>query len=116
VHRTYRDHGYRIPNGAPGPSTARAQFGPVLCSPTLCDLMAFSCRVVSGVVPGWRPRHGPMADFSGRAGPTLKTARWAGARPGTTTHRGGGRGAGHWPPGPGAAALPATTREEGAAA
>jgi hypothetical protein len=60
-------------------------------------MMDSSCRAVSGVVPDWRPRHGPMADFSGRPGPTPKTARWAGARPGTTTHRGGGRGAGHWP-------------------
>jgi hypothetical protein len=73
---------YRIPNGPPGPSTSRAQFGPTLCGP-----MAFSCRAVSAVVPGWRPRHDPMADFSGGAGLTLKTTRWAGARPSTTTHR-----------------------------
>jgi hypothetical protein len=42
-----------------------ALFGPTLCGP-----MDFSCRAVSGVVPDWRPRPGPMADFSGRAGTT----------------------------------------------
>jgi hypothetical protein len=69
---------YSIPNGPPGPSTARARFGPALCGP-----MAFSCRAVPGVVPNWRPRHGPMADFSGRAGTTPRTARWAATRHGT---------------------------------
>jgi hypothetical protein len=69
---------YSIPNGPPGPSTAQARFGPALCGP-----MAFSCRAVSGVMPNWRPRHGPMANFSGRAGTTPRTARWAATRHGT---------------------------------
>jgi hypothetical protein len=69
---------YSIPNGPPGPSPARARFGPALCGP-----MAFSCRAVSGVVPNWRPRHGPMADFSGRASMTPRTVRLAATRYGT---------------------------------
>jgi hypothetical protein len=74
---------YRIPNGPPGPSPARARNGPALSGPTLSGPMDYSCRAVSGVVPNWRPRHGPKACFSGRASTTPKTARWAGARPGT---------------------------------
>jgi hypothetical protein len=74
---------YSIPNGPPGPSPARARSGPARCSPTLCILMAFSCRAVSGVGPDWRPRHDPMAYFSGWTGTMPKTARWAAARPDT---------------------------------
>jgi hypothetical protein len=69
---------YSIPNGPPGPSTARARFGPALCGPTLYGPIDVSCRAVSGVVPGCRPRHGPIADFSGRAGTTARLARRAG--------------------------------------
>jgi hypothetical protein len=74
---------YSIPNGLPDPSTARARFGPALCGPTLCGPIDVSCRAVSGVVPGWQPRHGPIADFSGRAGTASKTAHRAVTRPGT---------------------------------
>jgi hypothetical protein len=74
---------YRIPNGLPGPSPPLALNGPTLSDPTLCSPMDFSCRAVSGVVPDWRPRHGPMADFSGRAGTAPKTAQWAASWPGT---------------------------------
>jgi hypothetical protein len=40
-----------------------------------------SCQAVSGVMPDWRPRHDPMADFSGRDGTMPKTARWAAPGP-----------------------------------
>jgi hypothetical protein len=36
--------------------------------------MAFSYQAVSGVVPNWRPRHGPMGHFSYRAGTVMQTA------------------------------------------
>jgi hypothetical protein len=76
------------------PSPALARSSLALCGPTLCGPIGSSCRAVSGVGPNWRPRHGPIACFSGRASTTPKTARWADARPDTTTqHRSQGRGA-----------------------
>jgi hypothetical protein len=50
---------------------------------TLCGPMDSSCQAVSGAVSGWRPRHGPMVDFSGRASTAPRTARWATSRHGT---------------------------------
>jgi hypothetical protein len=49
---------------------------------TLCGMMDSLYRTVSGVVPCWRLRHDPKADFSGRAGTTPKTTRWAATQPG----------------------------------
>jgi hypothetical protein len=37
-------HDYSIPNGPPGPSTARARSGPARCGPALTGSMTFSCR------------------------------------------------------------------------
>jgi hypothetical protein len=37
---------YRIPNGPPGPSPARARFSPALCGPTLSGTTEISCRAV----------------------------------------------------------------------
>jgi hypothetical protein len=73
---------------------ARARSGPARCSPALCSPKPFSCRAVLGVGPNWRPRHGPMANFSGRAGTTPRTARWAVTRPGTIA--GDAHGCGQW--------------------
>jgi hypothetical protein len=73
---------------------ARARCSPARCSPALCSPKPFSCRAVLGVGPNWRPRHGPMANFSGRAGTTPRTARWAVTRPGTIA--GDAHGCGQW--------------------
>jgi hypothetical protein len=51
--------------------------GPALNGLTLCGPMDSSCRVVSGIMPDWRPRPGPMADFSSWAGMVPRTARCA---------------------------------------
>jgi hypothetical protein len=67
-------HGIVFQTGRP----ARARSGPARCGPTLCGPMGSSCRAVSGIVPDWRPRHGPMAVFSGRAGTTARLAHRAG--------------------------------------
>jgi hypothetical protein len=71
--------------GRPARARPEPRFGPALYGPTLCGPMAFSCRAVSGVVPNWRPKHGPMAHFSGQAGTTPRLARWAATRHGTIT-------------------------------
>jgi hypothetical protein len=74
---------YRIPNGPPGPSPALALNGPTLFGPALCGPMDSLCRAVSGVVPDWRPRPGPMVDFSGRAGTTPRNGPMGRDRAGT---------------------------------
>jgi hypothetical protein len=72
---------YSIPNGPLGTSPALARYGPARRGPTLCGPMTSSGRAVSCIVPNYRPRHGPMAYFSGRAGTTPRMARWATAVP-----------------------------------
>jgi hypothetical protein len=76
-------HVYSIPNGSSVPSPALARSGPARYGPALYRPETFSCRAVSCFVPRCRPRHGPMAYFSGRAGTAPRTARWAEVRPGT---------------------------------
>jgi hypothetical protein len=58
-----------------------ARYGPARRGPTLCGPMTSSGRAVSCIVPNYRPRHDPMAYFSGRAGTTQRMARWATAGP-----------------------------------
>jgi hypothetical protein len=72
---------YRFPNGPPGPSPALARKSPALSGLALSGTATVSCRAVSGVVPDWRPRPGPMEVFSGRAGTTARLAHRAGADP-----------------------------------
>jgi hypothetical protein len=74
---------YSIPNGSFVPSPALARSGLVRCGPTLCGLMDYSCRAMSGVGPDWQHRPGPMASFSGHTGTVSKTARWAATQPST---------------------------------